>query len=94
MLDEPLVSIIIPVLNGASTIQRTIDSIKAQDYPNIEIIVMDAVSTDDTIAILKANASDLRWYSELDKGQSDAINKGVAHAKGANRRFLVCGENS
>ena len=82
MAEGPLVSIITAVLNGADTIQRTIDSVAEQDYPHIEYIVMDGGSTDGTIDILRKNDACLRWYSEPDLGQSDAINKGLARASG------------
>src|SRR5258708_8095320 len=82
MSEWPLVSIINAVCNGADMIQRTIDSIQQQDYPHIEHIVMDAGSLDGTLDILRAHKDHLTWYSEADKGQSDALNKGFALTKG------------
>jgi glycosyltransferase involved in cell wall biosynthesis len=84
----PLVSIVTPVFNGAETIQRTIDSIREQDYPNIEHVVMDGGSKDATLDILRANEDHLTWYSEPDNGQSDAINKGFARTTGALLNWL------
>ncbi|MEP7285430.1 MAG: glycosyltransferase [Chloroflexota bacterium] len=86
--DTPLVSIITPVYNGAYTIRRTIESIREQDYPRIEHIVMDAGSTDGTLDILRSYADRLTWFSEPDKGQSDALNTGFARATGSYLTWL------
>ncbi|UHA73156.1 glycosyltransferase family 2 protein [Paenibacillus sp. 481] len=81
----PLVSIITPSYNQAQFIRYTLDSILNQDYPNLECIVIDGGSTDDTISILEYyRQKDRRftYVSERDRGQSHAINKGIAMAKG------------
>ena len=80
--DQPLVSIITPSFNKGLYIEETIASVLNQTYENIEYIVIDAVSTDQTHSILKKYETDLKWISEPDKGQSDAINKGWRIAKG------------
>ena len=72
----PKISIVTPSLNQGQFIERTILSVLNQDYPNIEYIVMDGGSTDNTLKILKKYEDRLIWKSEPDKGQSDAINKG------------------
>ncbi len=101
MNEQPLVSIITPSFNQARYIEATIRSVLSQDYPNIEYIIVDGGSTDETVAIIKkytlesdsllsvqkqASAIQSRsiawWVSEKDKGQTDAINKGFARAKG------------
>ena len=74
-------SIVTPSLNQAKYIEHTIKSVLAQDYPNIEHIIVDGGSTDGTVKILK-KYKHLRWISEKDNGQSDAINKGARMAKG------------
>lgn len=76
------VSIVTPSYNQAKFIKRTIDSVLSQDYPNIEYIVMDGGSTDDTVKILKTYKDKFFWKSEKDSGQSEAINKGLKMAKG------------
>jgi glycosyltransferase involved in cell wall biosynthesis len=81
-LTSPLVSIITPSFNKGPYIEETILSIRNQTYKNIEHIVFDAESTDETISILKKYDKNLKWISEPDKGQSDAINKGWRIAKG------------
>ena len=79
----PLVSIIIAVLNGARTIQQCINSINAQSYRRIEIIVMDGKSSDGTVDILEKNAAHLAyWESNKDRGIAHAWNKALDIAKG------------
>ncbi|WP_418791098.1 glycosyltransferase family 2 protein [Phosphitispora sp. TUW77] len=79
---KPLVSIITPSYNQGRFIEDTINSVLSQEYPNFEYIVVDGGSTDDTLSILEKYSTRLRWISESDKGQSDAINKGFKMAKG------------
>jgi glycosyltransferase involved in cell wall biosynthesis len=78
----PVVSIVTPSFNQGAFIRRTINSVLAQDYPHLDYQVIDGGSTDDTISILKSYGSRLRWISEKDRGQTHAINKGMASAKG------------
>lgn len=78
----PLVSVITPSFNKGAYIEETLQSLRSQTYRNIEHIVIDAGSTDETISILKKYTENLHWISEPDKGQSDAINKGWRMAKG------------
>jgi glycosyltransferase involved in cell wall biosynthesis len=80
----PQVSIVTPSYNQGQFIEDTILSVCKQDYPNLEHVVMDGGSTDDTVAILRRydSAYDLVWVSEPDAGQSDALNKGFRLARG------------
>jgi glycosyltransferase involved in cell wall biosynthesis len=78
----PRFSIITPSLNQARFIRQTIESVLSQDYPDIEYIVMDGGSTDSTPDILREYGHRLQWVSETDKGQADAINKGIQRATG------------
>lgn len=82
MSAEPLVSIITPSFNQAAYIEQTILSVRNQDYPHIEHIVMDGGSTDGTQQILERYQDRLTWVSEPDKGQTDAINKGFRRSRG------------
>jgi len=76
------ISAVIPCLNRAPFLRRTIDSVVEQDYPNVECIVVDGESTDETVEILKSYGERIRWVSEPDRGHSHAINKGWAMATG------------
>ena len=75
-------SIIVPSYNQGSFISQTIDSILNQSYKNVEILVIDGGSTDSTVEILKKYGEKIFWLSERDRGQTHAINKGLALAKG------------
>ena len=78
----PLVSIVTPSFNMEGYLPRTIESVLSQDYPHIEYIVMDGGSTDGTMEILKSYGDRLRYFSEADKGPSDAVHKGFQRARG------------
>lgn len=81
-ISHPLVSVITPSYNQGRFIRATIESVLSQDYPRIEYIVMDGGSRDETVAVLKEYGNRLRWVSEPDGGQTNAINKGLGMATG------------
>ena len=80
------VSIITTTYNDSKALRKTIAQIKAQDYPNIEYIIVDGASKDDTMEVIKEAeeyfGDRLIWISEKDKGIYDAINKGLKLATG------------
>ncbi len=79
---SPLVTIVTPSFNQGRFIRATIESVLSQDYPNVEYLIMDGGSTDETAAVAKDYASRLTFISEKDSGQSHAINKGFRRANG------------
>lgn len=85
----PLFSIIIPTFNSSKTIKKCLKSILEQTFDDFEILLIDGLSTDDTIAISKSfNDSRIKTYSEKDSGIYDAMNQGIAYAEGKWFYFL------
>ncbi|MGZ8162845.1 MAG: glycosyltransferase family 2 protein [Methylobacter sp.] len=79
----PKISIVTPSFNQGQFIEETIRSVLLQGYPNLEYIIIDGGSTDNSVEIIKKYAPFLSyWVSEKDDGQSDAINKGYRRATG------------
>jgi glycosyltransferase involved in cell wall biosynthesis len=76
------VSIITATYNSALTVINTLDSVKGQTHPLIEHILIDGLSSDNTVNIIKSYPHVTKWVSEKDKGLYDAINKGVQMATG------------
>ncbi|HEY0552580.1 MAG TPA: glycosyltransferase family 2 protein [Verrucomicrobiae bacterium] len=77
----PKISVVTPSFNSIHTIRETIESVRQQNYPNVEHIVMDGGSKDGTVEVLKEYPH-LRWVSEKDEGHYDAMNKGIQAATG------------
>ncbi len=84
----PRLTVVTPSYNQGRFIEQTIESILGQGYPGLEYIVMDGGSTDETVDILKRYGDRLTWRSEPDRGQSDALNKGLRLATGEVVAFL------
>jgi glycosyltransferase involved in cell wall biosynthesis len=76
------VSFVIPSRNQASFIGKCVDSCLAQEIADSEVLVVDGASTDGTQEILAGFGDRITWTSEPDGGQADAVNKGVARARG------------
>jgi len=79
----PLITVVTPTYNQGRFIEETIRSILLQGYPNLEYIIFDGGSTDETLEIIRKYEPWISfWVSERDRGQSDAINKGFHRAHG------------
>ena len=82
--NQPLISIIMVVLNNKKHIQKSINSVLNQNYKNFELIIVDGKSIDGTLNILKKNNSKIDfWISKKDKGLYDAMNKGIKLSRGS-----------
>jgi glycosyltransferase involved in cell wall biosynthesis len=84
------ITVITPSFNQGKFIRKTIESVLSQDYPNIEYFVIDGGSQDETLEVLRSYGDKVRWISEKDSGQSEAINKGFRMATGD----ILCWINS
>jgi glycosyltransferase involved in cell wall biosynthesis len=90
---ETKVSIITIVLNKASSLEKTIQSVAGQDYPHIEYIIVDGGSEDGAVDIIKKYKEHITfWLSEPDNGPFDAMNKGLAKATGEWVMFMNAGD--
>ncbi len=79
----PKISVVIPSYNQGNYLERTLLSVIDQQYPNLELIVMDGGSTDNSVDIIKKYESEIAyWVSESDNGQTDALAKGFNKSTG------------
>jgi glycosyltransferase involved in cell wall biosynthesis len=89
----PKVSVIVPTFNCAQSIALTLDSLLMQEYPDYEILVIDADSTDRTLEIVNGYRSEkIRLYSVTSSQRYEILNKGISHAKGEYLNFLFPGD--
>lgn len=90
---KPLITIITATFNAAKQLPQTIKSIREQTYDNIEWIVIDGNSTDETVELIQQNEGVVDyWISEPDSGIYDAWNKGISKAHGEWIAFLGAGD--
>ena len=85
---EPLVSVIIPVYNGEKYLSLSIESIINQSYKNIELIIVDDGSTDNSKEIIQK--FNCKYFFQKNKGQSSALNLGWKNASGSILGYLSC----
>jgi glycosyltransferase involved in cell wall biosynthesis len=88
MAEEPFISVVIPVYNGAHFLREAIDSILAQNYSPLEIIVVDDGSTDDLRAAVRGLRVDVRFLAQDNRGPGAARNLGIRNAAGEFFAFL------
>lgn len=82
-MEYPKFTVVTPTYNQGQFIEKTIDSVLSQGYPNLEYIIIDGGSQDNTVQIIKKYEHHLAfWTSEPDDGQSHAINKGMKQSTG------------
>lgn len=82
LIKQPLVSVILPTYNRAWTLKTAIDSVLFQDYPNIELIVIDDGSRDNTRQLLKEYKNQIKVLSQENAGVSAARNRGIEKSRG------------
>ena len=92
-MQHPKITIITVVYNDAKGIQLTIDSVASLEYTNIEYIVIDGNSKDDTVEVIRQNSKKItKWVSEPDEGIYDAMNKGIKMSTGEWLVFMNAGD--
>jgi glycosyltransferase involved in cell wall biosynthesis len=91
-MNVPLISVITPTFNSGAKIAATMRSVLSQKKELYEFLIVDAVSTDDTLDQVRAQGSALRWVSEPDEGIYDALNKGIRLTSGEFLYFLGAGD--
>lgn len=77
-----MISIVTATFNARTGLQATVDSVQSQDFRSVEHIVIDGGSSDGTREYLESVGNAVRWISEPDEGIADALNKGIAMARG------------
>ncbi len=88
-MNKPKITVIIPCKNAESTIQKTFDSLREQKYENLECIVMDSLSNDNTCKIIEKNTDIIsKFISEQDRSGADACNKAISMSSGEIIGFL------
>ena len=82
MMPQPYFSIVTPTLNSELTILKTVESVLSQEFPSFEYVIIDGLSSDQTLSMLPKTDHRIRIQSESDLGIFDAMNKGIKAATG------------
>jgi glycosyltransferase involved in cell wall biosynthesis len=82
------VSVVVPSYNHAQFLRANLESVLTQDYGDVEVLVYDGGSTDETLSILQSYAGKISFVSQKDDGQADAINQGLQRASGEILAYL------
>lgn len=89
LIDWPRISVVTPSLNQGAYLEQTILSVLSQGYPNLEYILMDGGSTDESLGIIRRYAPSLaHWESNPDAGQYDAVQRGLIRSHGEVMAYL------
>jgi glycosyltransferase involved in cell wall biosynthesis len=87
-MSMPLISVIIPSYNYARYLGEAIDSALGQTYPNVEVVVVDNSSTDDTLDVLRSYNDRIRWFQQPNQGVSGSRNRGIKESRGELIAFM------
>ena len=93
-MDLPRITVITINLNNINGLEKTFQSVKSQNYLNLEFMIFDGGSRDESLKFLKSHSTEISyWVSEKDSGVYDAMNKGIKHASGDYLLFLNSGDH-
>jgi glycosyltransferase involved in cell wall biosynthesis len=87
-MSTPLISVVIPSYNYARYLREAIDSALGQTYPEVEVVVVDNSSTDNTLDVLRSYGDRIRWFQQANEGVSGSRNRGIKESRGEVVAFM------
>lgn len=87
-MSTPLISVVIPSYNYARYLGEAIDSALGQTYPNVEVVIVDNSSTDNTLEVLRSYGDRVRWFQQPNQGVSGSRNRGIMESRGELIAFM------